>query len=107
MNKTFRHLSVGQLAEELAADRPVVVVDIRDPNSFSVGRVPGALRLHDGNAASFVADADKDVHTVVCCYHGHASQGAAAWLVEQGFSDVSSLDGGATAWTVSQPVERG
>ena len=106
MSNTFKHLSITELANDLEAKRPVVVVDIRDPRSFAAGRVPGASQLHDGNAADFVASADKRAKTVVCCYHGHSSQGAAAWLAEQGFSDVYSLDGGASAWAMSQAVER-
>lgn len=101
---SFRHMSVAELAEQLRGDAPVVVVDIRDPQSFDSGHINGALRLHDGNAAQFVADSDKSARTVVCCYHGHSSQGAAAWLAEQGFADVWSLDGGATEWAHSQPV---
>jgi thiosulfate sulfurtransferase len=95
----FQHLSVDDLAVELAAGHQIVIVDIRDPNSFASGHIPNAVRLHDGNAQTFVDEANKSTRTVVCCYHGHSSQGAAAWLVEQGFSDVCSLDGGATEWS--------
>ena len=102
---TFQHLSVAQLAADMDTKGDVVVVDIRDPNSYAAGRIPGALRLHDGNAGRFVEGADKSAQTVVCCYHGHASQGVAAWLAEQGFLDVYSLDGGATQWAAVGPTE--
>jgi thiosulfate sulfurtransferase len=41
----------------------------------------------------------------VVCYHGNSSQGAAAYLVSQGFSEVYSLDGGIEAWQADYPGE--
>jgi rhodanese-related sulfurtransferase len=35
---------------------------------------------------------------VVYCHHGVRSQRVAAWLREQGFSEVQSLAGGIDAW---------
>ncbi len=32
------------------------------------------------------------------CYHGISSQGAAQYLVNQGFEEVYSVDGGFEAW---------
>jgi thiosulfate sulfurtransferase len=35
---------------------------------------------------------------LVMCYHGISSQGAAQYLVNQGFEQVYSVDGGFEAW---------
>jgi thiosulfate sulfurtransferase len=35
---------------------------------------------------------------LVMCYHGISSQGAAQYLVNQGFEEVYSVDGGFEAW---------
>jgi len=35
-----------------------------------------------------------DLPMVVCCYHGISSQGVAQFLVERGFDQVYSLEGG-------------
>ena len=101
----FKHMSVVTLAADLEAGTPLVVLDVRDPGSFAGGRVPGAVRLDNHSAAHIIATADKTVKTVVCCYHGHSSQGAAQFLAEQGFRDIYSLDGGVTMWAMSQPCE--
>ncbi len=102
---TFKHISVVTLATDLEAGTPVVVLDVRDPGSFAGGRVPGALRLDNNSAPQIIATANKTAKTVVCCYHGHSSQGAAQFLAEQGFTDVYSLDGGVTMWAMSQTCE--
>ena len=41
----------------------------------------------------------KDRPLVVYCYHGHSSQMAARFLVDQGFTEVYNLEGGYEAWT--------
>ena len=51
---------------------------------------------------------DVVIAIIIVCYHGMSSQGAASYLVEQGFEDVYSMDGGFTAWEAaySEKVER-
>lgn len=74
------------------------VVDIRDPHSFASGHIPGATRLDNQTLADFMDRADFDHPLIVTCYHGHSSQSAAAYLAQQGFSEVYSLDGGFELW---------
>ena len=95
--ENFEHLSIEQLKQQLT-DSHFVVVDIRDPQSFSQGRIPGAIHLSNDNLADFIRDADLDKPTVVCCYHGISSQQAAQYLISQDFSQVYSLDGGFVGW---------
>ena len=73
-------------------------IDIRDPDSYREGHIPGALHLTDENVQQFLSEADKAHPTIVCCYHGNSSQGAAAFLLSQGFTDVKSLTGGFEGW---------
>ena len=103
----FTHLSADQLAEQLS-EKSFVVVDIRDANAFSEGRIPGASHLTNDNIGDFVREADLDKPTVVCCYHGVSSQPAAEYLHSLDFSDVYSLDGGFVHWQQAFPdhIER-
>ena len=82
-----------------------VVVDIRDPQSFASGHISGSLHLDNHSLHAFIQGADLDAPTVVVCYHGNSSQGAAAYLVSQGFSDVYSMDGGFELWRTTYPAE--
>ena len=79
-------------------DQSAVFVDIRDPASYQRGHIPGAFSLNEGNAESFMASADKNKRTIICCYHGISSRGAAAYFQDRGFADVHSLIGGYEAW---------
>ena len=97
---TFKHLSVDQL-KAMLDEQTVILLDIRDEASYQAGHIDGAMRLDDRSINSFINDTEKASTVVVVCYHGHSSQGAASYLVERGFSDVYSLDGGYTAWAGS------
>lgn len=82
-----------------------VVVDIRDPQSFANGHISGSRHLDNYSLAEFIAQADLDQPLIVACYHGNSSQGAAAYLVGQGFAEVYSLDGGFEQWRTLYPQE--
>jgi len=76
----------------------VTVVDIRDRASFEEGHLPNAINLNDESVEAFLSDTDRGRPVIVYCYHGISSRGAAQFLIEKGFSDVSSMSGGYSAW---------
>ena len=47
---------------------------------------------------AFTQDANKTQPVLVYCYRGNSSQRVAAYLTEQGYTDVYSLQGGFEAW---------
>ena len=79
-------------------EQGAVVVDIRDAHSYAAGCIPGAVHLHGGNIEQFLQECDFTRTLIVCCSHGNASQGAAAYLSDKGFVQACSLDGGYEAW---------
>ena len=95
---TYQHISVTQLKDKLAADETLQIVDIRDGNSFQAGHIPGSFNLNNDNLADYIRDADLDKPLVVVCYHGISSQNASAYMAEQGFDRVYTLDGGFEGW---------
>ncbi|MCA9773824.1 MAG: thiosulfate sulfurtransferase GlpE [Myxococcales bacterium] len=84
-----------------------VFVDVRDPDAFRRGHVPGALNVLDHNVADFVATADKTRAVVVYCYHGNSSLGGTAYFLRAGFEDVVSMKGGFEAWRPRYEAESG
>lgn len=79
------------------------IADIRDPQSYTQGRISGAFNLSNENLHQFINEADMDKPLLVCCYHGISSQSAAQFLIEQGFDEVYSINGGFEAWRAEQP----
>ena len=78
----------------------ILILDIRDKDSFNSGHINGAINLLDDNINNFITETKKDKSILVYCYHGNSSQNAAKFLVKCGFNDVYSLDGGYEAWKV-------
>lgn len=109
MTQSVRHISLTEAHQEWASDTSPVFVDIRDPQSFQAGHIPNAQPLNNDNISDFLANTDKDTHVIVVCYHGISSQQAALVLESQGLTQVSSMDGGFTAWQAAYPtaVEQG
>ena len=92
-------LDAGKKAHD---DGQTLFVDIRTPGHFEAAHVPGAQHLSDSNIAEFVAETPKESAIVVYCYHGNSSRGATAYLLEQGFQNVVSLQGGFEGWRSRQ-----
>ena len=92
-------------AKKIIDDQGIVILDIRDPEAFKEAHIPKAVPLNDENVEEFLRKTDKSSPILCYCYHGFSSQSAVAFLKEQGFKDVYSLDGGFEAWRVSYPFE--
>ena len=76
----------------------VLNVDIRDQKSFNTGHINGAIHLSNNNFDKFVNSTDKSNTIIVYCYHGNSSQKAAQLLINFGFLNVYSLNGGYEEW---------
>ncbi|MEI8594415.1 thiosulfate sulfurtransferase GlpE [Photobacterium sp. Hal280] len=95
----FEHISVEQAYALLQqSDTKAVLVDIRDPQSHALSHPASAFHLTNDTMVSFMDDVDFEQPVIVMCYHGISSQGAAQYLINQGYETVYSMDGGFEAW---------
>ena len=97
----FECINIAQ-AEQLIAEG-AVVADIRDPQSYQENHIINAVHLSNDSLHEFTQSADMDAPLIICCYHGFSSQSAAGFLIQQGFDQVYSLDGGFELWQASRP----
>lgn len=101
----FQHIDVNG-AQELIQHQAARLVDIRDVQSFSVAHARQAYHLTNDSLVAFMDEVEFESPILVMCYHGISSQGAAQYLVNQGFEQVYSVDGGFEAWQrAGLPVE--
>ena len=100
----FQHISLAA-ADSLLQAGAARLVDIRDPASFRSAHAPGAFHLTNDTLVSFMQQTDFETPVLVMCYNGHSSQGAAQYLVNQGFTEVYCVDGGFGGWRLVFPVE--
>ncbi|PQJ68190.1 MULTISPECIES: thiosulfate sulfurtransferase GlpE [Photobacterium] len=95
----FQHISVEQAYQLLQqTDSQAVLVDIRDPQSFALAHPEQAFHLTNDTMVSWMDQVDFEQPVIVMCYHGISSQGAAQYLINQGYENVYSLDGGFEGW---------
>jgi rhodanese-related sulfurtransferase len=74
------------------------VVDVRGPGEFEGGALPGAVNLPLPRLRESMSELDRSKPVLVNCAGGYRSIAAASMLRANGFSDVSDLLGGWTAW---------
>jgi len=87
--------------------QPVQIIDLRTPEFYAQGHIPGAINLLYENLEKETAKLSKDKINVVYCYDitCHLSTKAALWLAQKGYK-VKELIGGWQSWVEHElPVE--
>jgi rhodanese-related sulfurtransferase len=77
-----------------------LVLDVREDNEFSGGRIAGARHIPLGVLKQRLKEIEKyrEAPVLVYCRSGARSGSAAAQLASAGFTDVTNLQGGIQAW---------
>lgn len=86
--------------EQASAGPDVVVLDVRTPEEFADGHLPGAVNLDvsDPGFAAALDELDRQATYAVYCRTGSRSLAATESMREAGFTDVFDLVGGVEAW---------
>lgn len=77
----------------------VVFLDVRDPQEYNLGRIPGAVTISRGNLEKNVeSQVPRDKTVVVYCANGNRSVFAVETMKVMGYEHVRSLREGFTGW---------
>jgi rhodanese-related sulfurtransferase len=77
----------------------VVFLDVRDPQEYNLGKVPGAVTISRGNLEKNVeAAVPREKSVVVYCANGNRSAFAADVMRIMGYENVRSLREGFSGW---------
>ena len=104
------NLSAEGLSAELRSSPKPILIDVRQPDEYASGHIPGARLLPVGELPKHFAElAGMESQPIVTvCRSGGRSATAAAVLTVAGFKNVRSLDGGMRRWSeLGGPIERG
>ncbi len=87
-------------AEGLLAQPGTVVLDVREPDEYEQGALPGAVHIPRGHLESQVEGriVDRGARILVYCAGGTRSAFAADTLGQLGYGDVVSMAGGFNKW---------
>jgi rhodanese-related sulfurtransferase len=106
--------SPGSPAQEISAQQArsqagdgLVFVDVRTPEEFASGRVPGAVNIPVKQLPSRLAELGKDDRLVVYCERGTRSAVAVDTLLQAGYTNVSQMTGDMVGWRAAGlPIEK-
>lgn len=94
-------------AKRLIHSESPILLDVREPEEFAQGHLAGAINVPRGvlefnvdplNPAANSALTDRTTKMIVYCRSGARSALAVQTLRTLGYQDISSMDGGYTAW---------
>ncbi len=99
-------ISVQDVERRRRAGEEFVLVDVREQEELDVARLDGVLHLPlselriQQEAGIPAALQERDVDCVLFCHKGVRSARVTAWLMERGWTNVRSMEGGIDAWSV-------
>jgi adenylyltransferase/sulfurtransferase len=93
-------ITVGELRDWQNADKPIDLIDVREPAEWEIVRIPGARLVPKGDILSGAALAGlpQDRQIVLYCKTGVRSADALAAIKAAGFKDAVHVQGGVTSW---------
>jgi rhodanese-related sulfurtransferase len=103
---SFSRMSVESFAMRLADGMPegLQLLDVREPQELAIAKLEGFQNLPLSQSAEWSntiqSRLDPQAETIVMCHHGMRSAQMCQWLVTQGFTSVSNLEGGIHAYSV-------
>ena len=88
------------LIRERAGDPDFIILDVRTPQEYEMGRIEGSVNI-DYHSPAFLAELvklDRNRTYLVYCLVGIRSRNAANMMKELGFEDVVNMVGGIRQW---------
>ena len=74
------------------------LIDVREPWETEICRVAGAELIPMRRIPEHLTTLPKDRHLLIMCHHGGRSQNVTHFLRSHGFTAVSNVAGGISAW---------
>jgi hydroxyacylglutathione hydrolase len=101
------NVTAQELAQRLAHEPDLVVVDVREPAEWTDGHMPGARHSPMRQVAERLAEIPRDRRVAITCAGGARSSLVGSLLLARGFTDLLNVWGGMTGWAqAGLPVAR-
>jgi hydroxyacylglutathione hydrolase len=90
-----QEIDIGELESRSAE---TIVLDVREPEEYEQGHVPGAINLPQADLAARLNEIPRDCPVVLVCRSGARALRAAQFLRQVCFERVANVRGGTEAW---------
>ena len=104
----IKNVSVDEF-DKLRTNSTSVILDVRTPNEYALGHIPGAVNIdwYGKDFTEKVAALDKSHTYLVHCASGNRSAKACQKMSQLNFIALYNLEGGFKAWEqADKPVEK-
>jgi molybdopterin/thiamine biosynthesis adenylyltransferase/rhodanese-related sulfurtransferase len=93
-------ITAAELKELLDSDKPIYLVDVREPAEWEIVSIPGAVLIPKDEIlrGDALASLPQDKQIVMYCKTGVRSAETLAAVKNAGFADAVHVQGGVTAW---------
>ena len=90
----FKQSNINQGIEEYKRTDDAVLLDVRTPQEYQEGHIPGSKNVPLQQLDNIVSVAkNKDIPLFVYCYSGSSSRQATGMLQRMGYSKVNNIGG--------------
>ena len=89
----------AQVRGLMAMGGKITIVDVRRPDETVQGTIPGAILMPLDNLPNTFSALPKKGKLIVYCRSGHRSAQAVQFLLDHGYKNAISMNGGYLAWT--------
>ncbi len=87
-------------------DASLFLLDVRRPDEFAAGHIPGAVNIPYDQVAARLGEIPKDDEVVLYCHSGRRAGLAAEVLAANGYTKLAHLQGDMQGWqSAGRPVE--
>ena len=95
------YVSPATVKSWMDAGQSVTFLDVREPDEFTAGHLPGAINIRYDQVASLADQLPHEQLIVLYCIHSaHRAPAAAKALGRLGFTNAHVMEGGIVAWHV-------
>ena len=93
-------ITAAELKDLIDSEKPIHLVDVREPAEFEIVSIPGAVLIPQGEIlrGDALASLPQDRQIVMYCKTGVRSAETLAAVKRAGFSDAVHVQGGVSAW---------
>lgn len=98
MGAAFENVT-PEKAKEMIDEEKVIILDVRTPEEFNNGHIPGSELVPLQVLEGMSTDLEKEKSYLIVCRSGNRSQQAAEILTGKGFKNVYNMTGGMNEWT--------
>lgn len=96
----YKSITPEELSGRLSKGEKLKFIDVREPVEYEIAKVVEAELLPLSRFNEWISALRPEEEIVVMCHHGIRSANVCMYLVQNGFENVSNLEGGIDSWSV-------